>query len=206
MIGMLRGRVWEIQAEKLILDVQGVGYLLSVPLGILGRVHPGQELIVYTHTHMREEEIALYGFASLNEKKLFLDMLNVSGIGPKVGMAILSTLGQPELEQALAQEDIGRLTKVPGVGKKTAQRLVLELKDKFKGLGMDGEARSGSETYRGDSEALETLLALGFNPEEAQKALSRALSGKKGLSSDRETEAVLTVEEQVRLALKQLAG
>lgn len=206
MIGMLRGRVWEIQAEKLILDVQGVGYLLSVPLGILGRVHPGQELIVYTHTHMREEEIALYGFASLNEKKLFLDMLNVSGIGPKVGMAILSTLGQAELEQALAQEDIGRLTKVPGVGKKTAQRLVLELKDKFKGLGMDGEARSGSETYRGDSEALETLLALGFNPEEAQKALSRALSGKKGLSSDRETEAVLTVEEQVRLALKQLAG
>ncbi|MDI6813510.1 MAG: Holliday junction branch migration protein RuvA [Desulfitobacteriaceae bacterium] len=194
MIGMLRGRVWEIQAEKLILDVQGVGYLLSVPLGILSRVHTGQELIVYTHTHMREEEIALYGFASLNEKKLFLDMLNVSGIGPKVGMAILSTLGQPELEQALAQEDIGRLTKVPGVGKKTAQRLVLELKDKFKGLGI--EEMGANETYRGDSEALETLLALGFSPEEARKALSRAMAGGEPLP----------VEEQVRLALKHLAG
>lgn len=194
MIGMLRGRVWEIQAEKLVLDVQGVGYLLSVPSSVLSRARPGQELTLYIHTHLREEELVLYGFSSLSEKKLFLDLQSVSGIGPKVGMAILSALGQAGLEQALAREDVGCLTKVPGVGKKTAQRLVLELKDKFKGLG--AEETTGGEVFQGGSEAMETLLALGFSQEETRKALSKVSAAGEPLS----------LEDQIRLALKYLAG
>lgn len=197
---MLRGKVWEIQAEKLILDVQGVGYQISTPYGFLAKCHPGQEITVYTHVILREEELALYGFSSMTEKELFLQMLTVSGIGPKASLSILSTLGSVQTESAIASENLTLLTKVPGIGKKTAQRLVLELKEKFKGKavatleGPDSVMTPGQGLTH--SEAMETLLALGFSQEEAKKAL-QALP-----DSGRE----LSVEEQVRLALRALAA
>jgi len=197
MIGMLRGKVWEIQADRLVLDVQGVGYLLSVPYGLLAKACPGQELVVYTHVVMREDDISLYGFSSIEEKQLFLEMLSVSGIGPKAAISLLSTFGAVQIESAIISENLNLLTKVPGIGKKTAQRLILELKEKLKGhvsLPMGGDTFS-TPSPLGQSEALQTLLALGFGMEEARQALgSQKDSGE------------LTTEDQVKKALRLLAG
>lgn len=194
---MLRGKVWEIQADKLVFDVQGTGYLLAVPYGLLSKLRAGQELVLYTHVVMREEELSLYGFSSLAEKEVFLQMLTVSGIGPKAALSILSTLGSAQAQSAIAGENLTVLTKVPGIGKKTAQRLVLELREKFKGK---IETGSGEQFFALEgtgiqSEALETLLALGFSVEEGKKALSQIQT------EGRE----LTLEEQVREALRSIA-
>jgi len=196
MIGMLRGKVWEIQSERLVIDVQGVGYLLTVPYGLLAKSCLGQELVVYTHVVMREDDLSLYGFSSLEEKQLFLEMLSVSGIGPKAAISLLSTFGTVQIESAIISENLNLLTKVPGIGKKTAQRLILELKEKIKGhvsLPMGGETFSTPSPLM-HSEALQTLLALGFGLEEARQALGRQKDG--GDS---------TTEEQVKKALLMLA-
>ncbi|MDR3541507.1 MAG: Holliday junction branch migration protein RuvA [Desulfosporosinus sp.] len=193
MIGMLRGKVWEIQLERLVLDVHGVGYLLTVPYGLLAGLCPGQELVVYTHVVRREDDLSLYGFSSLEEKQLFLEMLSVSGIGPKAAISLLSTFGAVQIESAIASEDLNLLTKVPGIGKKTAQRLILELKEKFKG---HVSLPSAGESPLTHTEALQTLQALGFGLEEARQALKHVLK----VSED------LTTEEQVKKALRLLAG
>jgi Holliday junction DNA helicase RuvA len=196
MIGMLRGKIWEIQSDKLVLDVQGIGYLLTVSHGLLSKLHQGQELVLYTHVVLREEELSLYGFSSLAEKEVFLQMLTVSGIGPKAALSILSTLGLAQAQSAIAGENLTMLTKVPGIGKKTAQRLVLELREKFKGkAGNEEPSYLALEGTGIQSEALETLLALGFSIEEGKKALSQIRT------EDRE----LTVEEQVKAALRSIA-
>lgn len=197
---MLRGRVWEIQSEKLILDVQGVGYQIATPYGFLAKCQAGQEITVYTHVILREDELALYGFASMAEKELFLQMITVSGIGPKASLSILSTLGSAQTESAIASENLTLLTKVPGIGKKTAQRLILELKEKFKGKAFNALGGPDSTMAQGQgfiySEAIETLLALGFSLEEAKKALQPL----------QDAEQELSVEEQVRIALRSLAA
>ncbi|AET66598.1 Holliday junction DNA helicase, RuvA subunit [Desulfosporosinus orientis DSM 765] len=198
MIGMLRGKVWEIQGERLVMDVQGTGYLLTVPYGLISKVHPGQDLVLYTHVVMREDDLSLYGFSTFEEKQLFLQMLSVSGIGPKAAIALLSTFGAVQIESAIASENLNLLTKVPGIGKKTAQRLILELKEKFRGHSLvSNEGGSFSETAsQTHSEALETLLALGFGLEEGRQALSRAIKDS----------GELTTEEQVKKALRFLAS
>jgi len=195
-IGMLRGKVWEIQADKLILDVQGVGYQLSAPHGLLAKAQVGQELIIYTHVILREDDLSLYGFSSAAEKELFLLMLSVSGVGPKAALSILSVLGSSQTEKAIVSENIALLTKVPGIGKKTAQRLVLELKEKFKGRNLPLDEGSPVILPQGAfSEAMETLLALGFSQEEAKKALQALPEGAQNAGT----------EEMVRLALRSLA-
>ena len=198
MIGMLRGKVWEIQADKLILDVQGVGYQVATPVGLLAKAQYGHELTLYTHVILREDELSLYGFSSASEKELFLMLLSVSGIGPKAALSILSNLGRGQTESAIASENISLLTKVPGIGKKTAQRLILELKEKFKGReltfdGTENPAILPQATY--GSETMETLLALGFSQEEAKKAIQALPEAAREAST----------EEQVRLALRLLA-
>ncbi|HBV88959.1 MAG TPA: Holliday junction branch migration protein RuvA [Desulfosporosinus sp.] len=197
MIGMLRGKVWEIQSERLVIDVQGTGYLLTVPYGLLAKAHPGQELVVYTHVVMREDDLSLYGFSSFEEKQLFLQMLSVSGIGPKAAISLLSTFGAVQIESAIASENLSLLTKVPGIGKKTAQRLILELKEKFRGhnsLQAEGVSYSEPSTNT-QSEALQTLLALGFGLDEARQTLGQVLK----------VGGELTTEEQVKKALRLLA-
>ncbi|EHQ88010.1 Holliday junction branch migration protein RuvA [Desulfosporosinus youngiae] len=197
MIGMLRGKVWEIQGERLVMDVQGTGYLLTVPYGLLAKAHPGQELVVYTHVVMREDDLSLYGFSSFEEKQLFLQMLGVSGIGPKAAISLLSTFGAVQIESAIASENLNLLTKVPGIGKKTAQRLILELKERFRGR---GSVPVGGSSYSEPpavihSEVVETLLALGFGLDEAKQALNQVQTDG----------GELTTEEQVKKALRLLA-
>lgn len=198
MIGMLRGKVWEIQAERIVIDVQGVGYLLTVPYHLLTKARAGQEMLLYTHVVMREDDLSLYGFSSMEEKQLFLEMLTVSGIGPKAAMSILSTFGATQIQSAIASENLNLLTKVPGIGKKTAQRLVLELKEKFKGrfTAETGETTVLDLSPVTHSEALETLLALGFGLDESRQVLGHVL--KEGTA--------LTTEDQVKKALRLLAG
>lgn len=195
MIGMLRGKVWEVQAENLVLDVQGVGYQLTVPSGLPAKVRPGQDLVIYTHVYVREDDLSFYGFESLAEKRLFLLMLGVSGIGPKAALAVLSAFAPAEIQTAISSENIDLLTKVPGIGKKTAQRLVLELKEKFKDqipeVFVTPDKIAGGQ--RGTNDALETLLVLGYSMAEARQALGQ-VNG-----------ADLTTEEQVRSALRLLA-
>ncbi|OLN32294.1 Holliday junction branch migration protein RuvA [Desulfosporosinus metallidurans] len=198
MIGMLRGTVWEIQSERLVLDVHGTGYLLTVPHGLLAKAYPGLELVVYTHVVMREDDLSLYGFSSIEEKQLFLEMLSVSGIGPKAAISLLSTFGAVQIESAIASENLNLLTKVPGIGKKTAQRLILELKEKFKGhssFSTEGESFSDPSSHA-HSEAHQTLLALGFGLDEARQALGQVLKD----GGD------LTTEVQVKRALRLLSG
>lgn len=197
MIGMLRGKVWEIQSERLVLDVHGTGYLLTVPYGLLSRVYPEQELVVYTHLVVREDDLSLYGFSSFEEKQLFLEMLSVSGIGPKAAIALLSTFGAVQIQSAIVSENLNLLTKVPGIGKKTAQRLILELKEKFKGhssLPAEGSPFVEPSSHT-QSEALQTLLALGFGLDEAKKALGQVPTDS----------GELTTEEQIKKALRLLA-
>lgn len=198
MIGMLRGKVWEIQSERLVVDVQGTGYLLTVPQGLLAKAYPGQELVIYTHVVIREDDLSLYGFSSLEEKQLFLEMLSVSGIGPKAAISLLSTFGAVQIQSAIASENFNLLTKVPGVGKKTAQRLILELKEKFKGHGAfsAGKGAFSDPASLALSEAHQTLLALGFSLDESKQALGQVL--KDG--------GELTTEVQVKRALRLLSG
>lgn len=198
MIGMLRGKVWEIQSERIVIDVQGTGYLVTVPYGLLAKACPGQELVVYTHVVMREDDLSLYGFSSLEEKQLFLEMLSVSGIGPKAAIALLSTFGAIQIQSAIVSENLNLLTKVPGIGKKTAQRLILELKEKFKGHVSfpTGEEPFSDLSQTAHSEAIQTLMALGFSLDEARSALGHVLKD----GGD------LTTEEQVKKALRLLAG
>jgi len=194
MIGRLRGKVWDNQGERLVLDVQGVGYELMVPYPLLAKVQPGQDVLLYTKLIPKEDELSLYGFASNREKQLFEQLLGVSGIGPKGALALLSTLGADEAAAAIAGENVQVLTKVPGIGKKTAQRLVLELKEKFQGLSeTSASAATGLSASRADS--LETLLALGFSLDEARRALAEVL--KQGTDG---------TEAEVRAALRLLAG
>ena len=201
MIGMLKGKVWEIQSDKLILDVNGVGYQVSIPYGFLTRLKTGQETTVYTHVIMREDELSLYGFSSMAEKELFLQMLTVSGIGPKAALSILSTLGSAQAESAIAGENLTLLTKVPGIGKKTAQRLILELKEKFKGKALiptDDGMNIEQVQSLAISEAMETLLALGFSQDEAKSALKAVEESAQGENK--------SVEDQVRLALRAIGA
>lgn len=197
MIGMLRGKVWEIQSERLVIDVHGTGYLLTVPLGLLAKAYPEQELVVYTHVVVREDDLSLYGFSSFEEKQLFLEMLSVSGIGPKAAISLLSTFGAVQIQSAIISENLNLLTKVPGIGKKTAQRLILELKEKFKGhssFPTGGDSLS-EPALPAHSEALQTLLALDFGLDEARRALGHVLK----------EDGVLTTEDQVKKALRLLA-
>ena len=132
MIAHLRGRLLEKQPNRMVVDVGGVGYDVSVPLSTFyGLGEPGGEIALRIHTHVREDALALYGFATRLEQELFERLIGVSGIGPKVALAVLSGIEPADLIRAIGRGDLARLTAIPGVGKKTAERIVLELKDRL---------------------------------------------------------------------------
>lgn len=194
---MLRGKVWEAAGERLVLDVNGVGYILSVPNVLLNKTKVGQDLTLYTHLIPKEDEFLFFGFGTMAEKQLFLALLSVNGIGPKTALSIVSTFTVEQVESAIAQENVGLLTKVPGMGKKTAQRAVLELKEKFK-------IRSGDkfipEPAAAGSDVLDSMLALGFSLEEARWALSQVQG--QGLAEAQN----LSAAQQLKLALRYLSS
>ena len=180
MIAQVRGRILEKHPNRVIVDVNGVGYDVFVPLStfyVLGDA--GTEITLRTHTHVREDALALYGFATLLEQELFERLIGVSGIGPRVALAVLSGIEPLELIRAIERGDIARLTAIPGVGKKTSERIVLELKDRLPrpqvaAVALGGDSRPPATELRDD--LLSALVNLGYHRPLAEKAVASAIT------------------------------
>lgn len=190
MIGLISGTLLEKHPPQILVEVNGVGYELDVPMSTFYTLPAsGQRVRLYTHLLVREDAHVLYGFASEEERGLFRQLIKVSGVGAKTALALLSGLSVQELAQAVALADAARLTRVPGIGKKTAERLLLELKDK---LAPTGPAPKPVPVPEGHDDVLNALLALGYNPKEAAWAIEQ-------LPPD------CSVSDGIRQALKLLA-
>lgn len=168
MIRRLRGRIWEKQSAYIVLDVSGVGYELQVaPSTVMGMGEVGSEADLHVWTHLREEGIQLFGFANAHERMVFELLLGVSGVGPKTALALLSGMTPADLITAVSEGDVARLTRAPGIGKKTAERLVVELRDKIDHL----RSVVGAPVSSARADALAALIALGYPRPMAERAL-----------------------------------
>jgi Holliday junction DNA helicase RuvA len=177
MIARLRGRLLEKAPEQIVVDAGGVGYQLFVSLNSFYRLpNPGVEVDLYVHTHVREDALQLYGFLDAAERALFLLLLQVSTIGPKVALGVLSGMDTPDLETAIADGDVRRLVAVPGIGKKKADLMVLQLREKVRVLQQSRAAASTSTARVGGdaAEAVSALVNLGYKQHEAERAVARA--------------------------------
>lgn len=197
MIGSLRGRLAGRTAEsELLVEVGGVGYRVMVPTSVAARAGPvGSELFLHVHTHVREDAIVLFGFAHEDERRCFEALLAAHGVGPALALAVLSALNPAALSTAVLEEDVGALCAVPGVGRKTAARLVIDLKSRLDLPDLSIATATGSDggTVRSPrAEARAALVELGYAPEEIRAALN-------GQPDD------VGVEELLRLALRELA-
>ena len=177
MIAHLRGRIAEKHPNRIVVDVGGVGYDVFVPLSTFyGLGEPGSDIALRIHTHVREDVIALYGFRTALEQDLFERLIGVSGIGPKVALGVLSGIEPLELMRAIERADVARLTAIPGVGRKTSERLVVELKDRLPRLAV-ADAAVGVEAppsaVRDD--VLSALVNLGYHRPLAEKAVAAAI-------------------------------
>jgi Holliday junction DNA helicase RuvA len=188
MIARLHGKPDGRSVEGLLLDVNGVGYLVHATPRALAKA-AGDEVTLDTYLHVREDALSLYGFADAEERELFVQLLSVSGIGPKVALAIVSGSTPAELRRAIALEDTARFQAIPGIGKKTAQRVVLELKEKLAGAGLAPGTQAGPGGHDAHLVARDALVELGYTLVEAEQALA---------SVDPE----LPPEERVRLVLR----
>ena len=201
MIASLRGKVTAIRDDSLVVDVGGVGYQIHAAGSLLEQVtHLGQALELYTHMCVRENDIALYGFHSLEEQDLFAKLIEVSGIGPRTALAVLSSFSPEALRSAIARGDAMALTRVPGIGRKTAQRLMLDLKDR---IGVPAETWPDFYLREGDADVIDALTALGYSLTEARGALAaieRASDGARDVAEGRK------LDERILAALRFLGS
>jgi Holliday junction DNA helicase RuvA len=197
MIGQLRGRLAEKRPNQVLVDVAGVGYVVLVPLSTysaLGELHAEVTLLI--HTHVREDALALYGFVSAREKHLFELLLSASGVGPSLALKILSGMSVDELVPAIRGSDLARLTKIPGVGRKTAERMVVELKDKLETVAAEAMVRPAPSSPAGvEADVVSALANLGYEVRVAEKAVEEA-RGEAGSSN---------FEKLLRAALQDLS-
>jgi len=197
MIGYLRGKVTHLLVDYCLLDVQGVGYRVFIANSTRTKLHLKEEVTLFTYLNVRDDAMLLYGFYSQDEYDLFHKLISVSGIGPKVALGMLSAITVDNLCRAIEQKQIGILTKLPGIGKKSAERLILELKDKVQSSGKDEDFL----VYQDDgvigddliSEASAALLALGYTQAEIMPILKKSAK-------------LTSVEEIIKFALKEFAG
>ena len=195
MIATLTGRLKRKALDYLIVDVSGVGYQVSVPLSTYSALPvDGEEVSLQIHTHLREDSLSLFGFLTQDEKEMFLLLLSVSGIGPKLAIAVLSTLSVYDLVHAIQAADDSKLYSIPGIGKKTAARMVLELKDKIKVLATSDSPRPAATPSREAEDAVSALVNLGYKKSVAEEALKKANRGRTGIP----------VEELIKDALRVL--
>lgn len=194
MIARLHGRVVGVEADSVVVDVGGVGYRVHVPASVLADLGPeGTTVTLHTLLVVRENEWLLVGAVERDAITLFSQLLGVGGVGPRAALALLSVLDPPALRRAVLEEDLDALTRAPGVGRKTAQRVVLELKSRF--ASEPGAALVGGPSSAADQEAIEALAALGYSVAEARKALAAA-----------DVPAEASVEDRILAALRSLSG
>ncbi|MEB3766271.1 Holliday junction branch migration protein RuvA [Acinetobacter sp. MD2] len=176
MIGCLIGEVFALEAPTVLLNVNGVGYEIDTPLSTFCQLQKGQKVTLWTHLAVREDAQQLYGFSNSKEKTLFRTLLKVNGVGPKMALGILSTLSVDLLIQTIEHDDVNTLVKIPGVGKKTAERLLIELRDRIKTLSAGSAIGSNHavqlSAHSAVAEAEAALQSLGYKPLEAQKAIA----------------------------------
>ncbi len=203
MIGRLRGVLLEKLPPELLIEVNGIGYEVQMPMSCFYELPEiGEEAIIYTHFVVREDAQLLYGFNTVKERALFREVIKANGVGPKLGLGILSGMSASQFVACVEREDISTLVKLPGVGKKTAERLVVEMKDRLKGWGSGDLLTPATDAISVDSEpainanaeeeAISALLALGYKPASASKVISQI--AQPGMSS----------EELIRDALKSM--
>lgn len=204
MIGRLRGILIEKQPPELLIEVNGIGYEVQMPMSCFYELpNIGEEAIIYTHFVVREDAQLLYGFNTVKERALFREVIKANGVGPKLGLGILSGMTASQFVASVEREDVSTLVKLPGVGKKTAERLVVEMKDRLKGWGagdlftpytdaapVDSVAQSSQSSA--EEEAVSALLALGYKPTQASKVVSQVMKPE------------MTSEQLIREALKSM--
>ncbi|KAA3668538.1 Holliday junction branch migration protein RuvA [Pectobacterium carotovorum] len=185
MIGRLRGIILEKQPPQVLIEANGVGYEVHMPMTCFYELPElNQEAVIFTHFVVREDAQLLFGFNDKQERALFRELIKVNGVGPKLALAILSGMSATQFVSAVEREEIGALIKLPGVGKKTAERLVVEMKDRFKGLSGDlfnpvsdipltSPATADSRVGEPEAEAAAALVALGYKPQEASRMISK---------------------------------
>jgi Holliday junction DNA helicase RuvA len=189
MIGRITGKLIEKRPPSVLVDVQGVGYELDVPMSTFYQLPVvGSQVTLHTHLVVREDAHLLFGFATEQERGAFRQLLKISGVGARIALSVLSGLSVADLAQAVTNQDSGRLTKIPGIGRKTAERLLLELRGKLEMISTPGTAPSAS----GSQDVLNALLALGYNEREANWAIGQLSDG-------------LPVADGIRQALKLLS-
>ena len=194
MIGSLRGKLVFKQAPLVIVECQGVGYEVETPMStFLDLPAAGEELFLHTHLLVREDAQTLYGFSSEDERLLFRTLLKISGVGAKMGLAILSTMSVNDFQRCVEYEDAAALVKIPGVGKKTAERLIIEMRDKVEKTGGAPDAARVTVEASPRSEAVDALMALGYKAGEVNKLIA-------SLDTDGQS-----AEDIIRQALKQAA-
>jgi Holliday junction DNA helicase RuvA len=201
MIGRLRGTLIDKRPPEILVECHGVGYEVLVPLSALALLpETGREIVLHTHFVQREDAQLLFGFVAREERELFRELIKVSGVGPKLGLAVLSGFTINEFLQALQEGNAARLAKTPGIGKKTAERLIVELRDRLAEWGsasglpvLNPVVAPVSAAGRSTAEAVGALVSLGYKPQEASKAIAAVDDGEK------------SAEELIRLALRQMA-
>ncbi|KOO05919.1 Holliday junction branch migration protein RuvA [Vibrio hepatarius] len=202
MIGRLRGILIEKQPPELLIEVNGIGYEVQMPMSCFYELpNIGEEAIIYTHFVVREDAQLLYGFNTVKERALFREVIKANGVGPKLGLGILSGMTASQFVSCVEREDVSTLVKLPGVGKKTAERLVVEMKDRLKGWGAGdlftpytdaAPVDNTPATNSAEEEAISALLALGYKPTQASKVVSQVMT------------ADMSSEDLIREALKSM--
>ena len=201
MIGQLRGILLSKQPPALMMDVQGVGYELDAPMTTFYDLpEEGSELMLHTHLVVREDAQLLFGFSTENQRNLFRHLLKISGIGPRVGLAILSGLSVNEFRLCVNGEDVVRLTKVPGIGRKTAERVILELRGKqLPGMSVDDDLAVAGSVDEIRNDAISALTALGYRAKDAEKVINQ-------LADRSDASETLSSEFLIRQALQSMSG
>lgn len=201
MISLLQGIIREKSPTKLLIDVNGIGYDVNITLPCYESLAEiGDRITILTYLYVREDALQLYGFKSAHEREMFFQLISTPGIGPRKAQVILSSVSAENLQQFILEDNLDALTSLSGVGKKTAQRLILDLKDKLKPLSVTGEkafpvAIAASAAKKLMDESLSALISLGFNKTSAQAAIQKAMQ---------QSGAEITVEELIKNALRVL--
>jgi Holliday junction DNA helicase RuvA len=191
MIGFLTGKVISLKPTKILLDVNGVGYVVFISINTFEKISNKEKVSLYIHTHVKEDSITLYGFHNESEKEIFELLISISGIGPKLALGVLSGIQTEDLKDAILNGDASRIVAIPGIGKKTADRLILELKSKVGEVRIEGEL---AVPHGVKLEAVSALTTLGYNYATAEKIVRQILS----------SSPACTLEELIKNSLSEL--